>query len=95
MLYTRQVHSMTDFLRNHKTHVQCLKETKSPAVLTVNGRATVVIQDAESYQQLLDRLYHLETIAAIREGIASAERGEGKPAEQVFAEMKAKYGIQG
>jgi predicted transcriptional regulator len=37
----------------------------------------------------------VETIAAIREGLAAAERGESKPAEQVFAEMKAKYGIQG
>jgi len=36
----------------------------------------------------------METIAAIREGIESAERGELKPAEQVFAEMKAKYGIR-
>lgn len=36
----------------------------------------------------------METIAAIREGIAGAERGELKSAEQVFAEMKARYGIQ-
>jgi predicted transcriptional regulator len=37
----------------------------------------------------------VETIAAIREGLAAAERGALKPAEQVFAEMKVKYGIQG
>jgi predicted transcriptional regulator len=37
----------------------------------------------------------METLAAIREGIASAERGEMKPAEQVFSEMQAKYGLQG
>lgn len=95
MLDTRQIHSMTDFLRNHKIHVARIKETKTPEVLTVNGRAEIVIQDVESYQQLLDRLDQMETIAAIREGIESAERGELKPAEQVFAEMKAKYGIDG
>ena len=94
MLDTRQIHFLTDFLRNHKTHVTRLKETKTPEILTVNGRAEVVIQDADSYQDLLERLRHMETVAAIREGIASAERGELKPAEQVFAEMKAKYGIQ-
>ena len=66
-----------------------------PEVLTVHGRAEVVIQDAESYQTLLDRLHHLETLAAIREGIASAERGELKPAAQVFAEMQARYGLHG
>ena len=63
-------------------------------MLTVNGRAEIVIQDAESYQALLDRLYHMETLAAIREDLARAEHGELKPAEQVFAEMQAKYGLQ-
>src|SRR5690242_7186544 len=87
MLDTRQIHPLTDFLRNHKTHVARLKATKTPEILTVNGKAEVVIQDAETYQSLLDRLHYLETIAAIREGTASAERGELKPAEQVFAEM--------
>ena len=95
MIDTRQIHPLTDFLRNHKAHVARLKETKTPEVLTINGRAEVVVQDAESYQGLLNRLYRLETIAAIHEGIASAERGELKPAEQVFAEMKAKYDLQG
>jgi hypothetical protein len=37
----------------------------------------------------------METLAAIQEGIASAERGEGKPAAQVFSEMQAKYGLHG
>ena len=95
MIDTRQIHSLTDFLRNHKTHLARLKETRTPEVLTVNGRAEVVVVDAESYQELLDRLHHLETIAAIQEGIASAERGELESAEQVFAEMKAKSGRQG
>ena len=95
MLDTRQIHSLTDFLRHHKAHVARLKATRLPEVLTVNGRAEVVIQDAESYQELLDRLHHMETLAAIREGMASAERGELKPAEQVFAEMQARYGLHG
>ncbi len=93
MLDTQEIRPLTDFLRNHKAHVARLKETKTPEILTVNGKAEVIVQDAQSYQELLDRLHHMETIAAIREGIASAERGELKPAEQVFAEMKAKYGI--
>src|SRR5262245_35084162 len=74
MIDTRQIHALTDFLRHHKAHVARLKETKLPEVLTVNGRAEVVIQDAASYQELLDRLHHLETLAAIGEGLASAER---------------------
>jgi PHD/YefM family antitoxin component YafN of YafNO toxin-antitoxin module len=93
LLDTREIHSLTDFLRNHKAHMARLKETHAPEVLTVNGKAEVVIQDATSYQAMLDRLHHMETIAAIQEGMASAERGELKPAAQVFDEMRAKYGL--
>ena len=93
MLDAREIHSLTDFLRNHKAHVARLKKTHAPEVLTVNGKAELVVQNAESYQQLLDRLHHMETLTAIQEGMASAERGELKPAAQIFAEMRIKYGI--
>jgi predicted transcriptional regulator len=53
----------------------------------------VVVQDAASHQLMLDRLHHMETLAAVQEGMASAERGELKPAAQVLDEMRAKYGL--
>jgi PHD/YefM family antitoxin component YafN of YafNO toxin-antitoxin module len=93
MLDTREIHPLTDFLRNHKAHVTRLKKTQAPEVLTVNGKAAVVVQDAASYQLMLERLHHMETLAAIQEGMASAERGELKPAAQVLREMRAKYGL--
>ena len=93
MLDAREIHSLTDFLRNHKAHVTRLKETQAPEVLTVNGKAEVVVQDAASYQLMQERLNHMETLAAIQEGMASAERGELKPAAQVLDEMRSKYGL--
>jgi len=36
-----------------------------------------------------------ETRTAIREGIASAERGKLRPAEQVFTEMQARHSLHG
>ena len=51
---SRDIHSLTDFKRNTTEFVQRLKQTKHPLVLTVNGKAELVIQDAESYQKLLD-----------------------------------------
>jgi PHD/YefM family antitoxin component YafN of YafNO toxin-antitoxin module len=93
MLDTREIHPLTDFLRNHKAHVTRLKETHAPEVLTVNGKAEIVIQEAQSYQRMIERLQHMETLAAIQEGMASAERGELKPAAQVLDEMRAKYGL--
>ena len=85
---------MTDFLRNHKSHVARLKETRKPEILTVNGKAEVVIQDADSYQEMIERLEHADLIAAIQEGLAAAGRGEMKPARQVLEEIKARHGLQ-
>jgi hypothetical protein len=49
-----EVHSLTDFLRNTKSHMSRLKRSKRPLVLTVNGRAELIVQDARSYQALLE-----------------------------------------
>jgi Arc/MetJ-type ribon-helix-helix transcriptional regulator len=35
----------------------------------------------------------LETKAAIDEALEQGDRGEGRPAEQVFAQLRAKHGI--
>jgi prevent-host-death family protein len=60
MLDLRQVFSLTDFLRHHKVHVARLEESGKPVVLTVKGRPSLVMQGAESYQALLDRLEQAE-----------------------------------
>jgi hypothetical protein len=36
---------------------------------------------------------YLEIRAAVEEGLEQAERGEGRPADEVFAELRAKHGI--
>lgn len=93
MLDILKIHPLTDFLRNHKKHIARLKRTRDAEILTVNGKAEIVLVDAESYQTILEKLKQIETLDAIREGLKAAEKGETKPAEQVFLEMKSKYGI--
>lgn len=95
MLDVRQIHPLTDFLRNHKAHIDRIKETHVPEVLTVNGRAEIVVLEPGVFQDLVARAERAEFIEAIQEGIASADRGELKPAAQVLSEMKARYGLQG
>ena len=74
MLDTRQIHSMSDFLRNHKAHVARLKETRTPEVLTINGRAEVVLLDTESYETMVEQLNQQqeEEIAAARAHMAKS-----------------------
>jgi prevent-host-death family protein len=67
----REVRSVTEFQRNIKDYVARLKKKKTPLVLTVNGRAELIVQDAESYQEILERLERAETLAAIRRGMGN------------------------
>jgi len=93
MIDLREIYSLTDFQRNAKQYIERTKETQKPIVLTVNGKAEVVVQDAHAYQQLLERLEYAETVAAIRKGIEEFERGQGKPAREALQELRAKHGI--
>jgi prevent-host-death family protein len=93
MIDLREVRSVTEFQRNIKDYVGRLKEKKTPLVLTVNGRAELVVQDAESYQAMLDRLERAETVAAIRRGIEQTERGEGMPLEVAAQRLRKKHGF--
>ena len=52
MIDLRDIHSLSDFQRRTREHIGRLRETGRPAVLTVNGKAELVVQDAESYQDL-------------------------------------------
>lgn len=85
---TRDIHSLTDFKRNTPEHLARLKETGRPAVLTVNGKAELIVQDAESYQKLMALHERLETIKAVRRGLRSAARGKGRDAARVFDELE-------
>ena len=93
MIDLREVRSVTEFQRNIKDYVGHLKENKTPLVLTVNGRAELVVQDAESYQLMLERLERAETLAAIRKGMEQAERGEGTPLAEVEKKLPKKHGF--
>jgi prevent-host-death family protein len=57
----RNIHSLTDFKRNANAYVEQLQATQLPLVLTVNGKAAVVVQEAGAFQSLIDRVKSIET----------------------------------
>ena len=89
----RDIHPLSDFKRNTPKYLEQLRETGDPMVLTINGRAALVVMDTESYQDILDRLAYAEEIAAIRKGIEEFDRGQGRPARKALEELRRKHGI--
>ena len=93
MIDLREVRSVTEFQRNLKEYVGALKQKKTPLVLTVNGRAELVVQNAASYQALLDRLERAESIAAIRQGVEEFEQGKGIALKEAEKKLRTKHGL--
>ena len=93
MLSLSEIHPLSEFQRGAKAFLARLKETKEPMVLTVNGKAAAVVQDAESYQQLLDRIELLESIAGIRKSIEEFQQGEGIPLKEAWKQFQEKYDL--
>ena len=94
MIDLREIHSFTDFQRNAKEYVGKLKGSKTPLVLTINGRAELVVQDAASYQELLDELEHVKFVAAVKEGLEDSRAGRVRPAFEALAELDEKHGLR-
>ena len=93
MKLTRDIQSLSTFKRDTAKLMRQMKKTKAPVVLTVNGKAELVVQDAESYQKLLEAKDRMEAIAGIQRGLESMKRNAGKPAQEFFREFFAEQRI--
>jgi prevent-host-death family protein len=88
MNLSKDIHSLTDFKRRTADFIAQLKESGNPLVLTVNGKAELVVQDARSYQRLLDLAERTEELELTRQAVAEMRAGQGRPAEEMLAEMR-------
>jgi prevent-host-death family protein len=90
---TTDIQSLTTFRRSSGHFMKHLKESKRPLVLTVNGKAAAVVQDAEAYQRLLDIAAQANAEEGIRQGLEDARKGKVRPANEFFAEFEAAHGL--
>jgi prevent-host-death family protein len=91
---TKDIQSLTTFRRQSGDFMKQLKKSKRPVVLTVNGKAAAVVQDAEAYQRLLDIAAMADEEEGIRQGLEDVKAGRTRPAREFFAEFEAKHGIR-
>jgi hypothetical protein len=72
-------------------YVDRMEREGRPVTVQIDDRPPLVINDARAYQMLWELIDHIETIDAVREGLQQMERGEGRPAEEFFEEMRRKH----
>ena len=62
-------------------------------ILTINGKAELVVQDAVSDQRLLDIAAQADAREGIRQGLENISQCRTRPSREVFDEIRAEYDI--
>ena len=88
MNLNRDIHSLTEFKQKTPDFIRQMKETGEPIVLTINGKAALVVQDAASYQKLFDSAEEARVLEGIRQGLEDMRAGRGRPAAEAFADIR-------
>lgn len=89
MFQSSDIHTVTEFSRKPGDHVKRLNQSKRPELLTVNGKAAVVVQDAATYEKMAALAEYAESVQSIRQAMAE----QGRPLEEFTAEFEARHGI--
>ena len=85
------IYPVSDFSRKPAEHIKRLKATGKPEILTVNGKAELVIQDAKAYEEMVDLLDTLKKIATAAKAYDS---GKGIPSDEFFEKFEQKHGLK-
>ena len=92
---TRDIQALTTFRNHSAAMLRHLKKTKRPVVLTVNGKAAAVVQDAAAYQRLLDIAAQADVDEGIRQGREDVAKGRVSPARKALKSFRREHGISG
>ncbi len=87
------IQSLTAFRRNSAGMMKRLRKNKRPLVLTVNGKAAAVVQDAKAYQRLLDVAARADAVEGVRQGLEDAGEGRTRLAREFFSEFESARGL--
>ncbi len=93
MIRATDIHSVTDFKKNAKAYIDQITASKAPMALTINGDARVIVQDAESFQRMVDELDRSRFISAMRESEAAVTNGDVQDLEQAFADIRGSLAL--
>ncbi len=92
---SQDIHSLSDFKRKTAEYLARMKKSGHPVVLTVNGRAALVVQDTASYQRLLELAEQAEMMEFLRESRADIEAGRTEPALEALERLAKKHKLKG
>ncbi|MGB0188796.1 MAG: type II toxin-antitoxin system Phd/YefM family antitoxin [Aequoribacter sp.] len=90
MFSSNNIHTITEFSRNTAEHLKRLAASKQPELYTHNGKPSVVIQDAESYERMAELADYADSLLKIRQALSE----QGRSLESFTEEFEQSMGIE-
>ena len=76
---SQNIDSLSNFKRKTTTFLKQMKKTGEPVILTINGKAELVVQDAASYQRFLRMAELQESLEILRKSLEDVKAGRTQP----------------
>ena len=93
MIQPSDIHTLTEFKRDSTRLIERLDQSGRAAVLTVEGKAKVVMLGVETFEKLAAAADHVATVQLLRERLKEISRGQGRPMLAVLEELRQEFGI--
>ena len=88
------VKPLSFFKQKSDTILNYIKSTKKPKFITVNGNVEFVVQDAQSYQDMVeyvDSINSTYVVAKVKKAMKEIEEGKGIPVDELLSRIEKKY----
>ncbi|HET6878549.1 MAG TPA: type II toxin-antitoxin system Phd/YefM family antitoxin [Pirellulales bacterium] len=85
---SRDIDSLSNFKRDTSGFLERLKQTGKPVVLTINGKAEIVVQDVVSYQRLLEAAEQIESLEFLRQSLEDVDAGRTRPMRKAVTSLR-------
>jgi PHD/YefM family antitoxin component YafN of YafNO toxin-antitoxin module len=93
MVQPGDIHTLNEFKQDSMRLIERIEESGRPAVLTVEGKAKVVLLDVATFERLAAAVEHLETTELLRDRLEEIGRGRGRLMLEVLEELRQEFGI--
>ena len=93
MIHTKQIHPLTEFLRNSKAFTAKIDLERQPVGLTVNGKVKLVVMDSETFEELSAIQDRERFLAAVDEGILAVNEGNVMSLDEFDQKMRDEFEI--
>lgn len=81
---------LSNFRQQASDIIKKIQVKRRPVFITINGKVEAVIQDAKSYQAMLNKIEELETLLMNSGEMVYTTDNYDKPMEAVFKDIRQK-----